>query len=333
MQLSGGSEWRTVELYRMLKERADVTIWSEWDPHPSLTRQVPIRRIRQHLGQFPVYGTLVFVGFYFFVGRWAQLSLARRRIIVCNTLPTDLRNYRTMRRKISCHGLRAVEVAYAGTEVAQAIGEPGEIMPSPIDLVRFRPRPERRRTDGFRIGRVSRDNMEKHHEGAPALYRRLVSAGCTVRVMGGTVLRPWIPEPPAGLELLPSDSEECAAFLQDLDCFLYRTNDSWFETFGRVIFEAMAMGLPVVAHRRGGYVRFLNDGEDILLFDTDEEAFDLLMRLKSTPELRARIGGNARRRVEEMYSPANLAGRIDYFLRRQPRRRRSVHGADSPERG
>ncbi len=314
MEQVGGSEYRTLDLYKVLKGSADVTIWSECDPDPSLAAQAPIRRIRQHLGQFPVGGTLVFVGFYFHVGRWAQLSLAGRRIIVCNTLPEDLRNYRAMRQRISCRGLRSVEVAYSGPEIAKAIGEPGRILPSPIDLDRFRPRTDDQRSGGFRVGRVSRDHLEKHHEGAPGLYRRLISAGCAVRIMGGTVLRKWIPNPPPGLELLPTGAEDCATFLRDLDCFLYRTNDHWFETFGRVVFEAMATGLPVVAHRRGGYGNFLNDGEDILLFDTDDEAFELVMRLRADPHLRERLGRNARARVEDLYSQASLAGTIRYFL-------------------
>lgn len=314
MQSIGGSESRTADLYQILKESADVTVWSEWDPEPSLARRVPIRQIRLRSGAFPLQGTLVFVGFYFSVGRWAQISLARRRIIVCNTLPNDLRNFRVMRRRISCRGLRSVEVAYAGAEIARAIGEPGPIFPSPIDLTRFRPGREMSPARGFRVGRVSRDELGKHHTGAPELYRRLVSSGCTVRIMGGTVLRKWIPEPPDALELLPSSAMDCATFLQELDCFLYRTNDNWFEAYGRVIFEAMATGLPVVAHRRGGYSNFVNDGDNILLFDTDDEAFELVMRLKSDRELRERIGRNARARVEEIYSRATLAQMTEYFL-------------------
>ncbi len=311
----GGSEYRTLELYKLLDGWANVTIWSESVPYPSLAAQVPIRRIRQHLGEFPIAGTLVFVGFYFYVGRWVQLSLASRRIIVCNTLPKDLRNYYAMRQRISCRGLRSVEVVYAGVEIAEAIGEQGRILPSPIDLERFRPRPPEPYSSDFCVGRMSRDHVEKHHEGAPELYCRLISAGCAVRIMGGTVLRKWIPDPPPGLELLPTGAEDGAAFLRELDCFLYRTNDNFFETFGRVVFEAMATGLPVVAHRRGGYTQFVKDGEDILLFDTDTQAFEQIMRLKSDFELRERLGRNARRRMGQMYSQANVASERDYFLK------------------
>ncbi len=311
----GGSELRAIELYKLLEEVADVMIWSEHEPSSKLSSQVPIRRIRPRRGMFPWYGTMVFVGFYFTVGRWVRYSFARRRIIICNTFPNNLGSYRAMRRRLSCGTRWPIEVIYAGHEIAEAIGESGPIFSSPIDLNRFRPRVPIRRDDRFRIGRVSRDDLTKHHDGAATLYRRLLSAGCSVRIMGGTVLRHWLPETVSGLELLPSDAEDCAAFLQGLDCFIYRTNDSWFESFGRVIFEAMATGLPVVAHRRGGYARFLKNGEDALLFDTDEQAFELVMRLKSNLELRQCIGRNARRRVEEMYSRSNLDEMRRFLLR------------------
>lgn len=317
MRELAGSEVRVIELYHMLKGAADVSVWTEWEPDPSLARAIPIRRLEPRRGQFPLTGTLIFIGFWFHVGRWAWLSLARRRIILCNTMPKRPEFFVSMRNRVSCRGIWPVEFAFSGVEVARAIGLPGPILPSPINLARFRPRSETSWGGGFRVGRMSRDVIDKHHEDSPVLYRKLASAGCTVRIMGGTILRKWIPDPPAGLELLPLAAEDGLTFLQGLDCFLYRTNDSWFETFGRVVFEAMACGLPVVAHRRGGYSHFLHDGEDALLFDTDEEAFAHVIRLKADAELRTRIGRNARRRVEEMYSPHALAAMAQYFLAKQ----------------
>lgn len=314
MTAVAGSEMRVVELYKLLKEAADVTVWSECDPDPSLARAIPIRQLSPRPGQFPLTGTLIFVGFWFHVSRWAWLSLAHRRIVLCNTMPERPELFANMRRRVSCHGIWPVEFAYAGVEVAEAIGIPGPILPSPIDLARFKPHDQASPDGDFTVGRMSRDVVYKHHEGAPALYQRLISSGCTVRIMGGTILRKWIQELPAGLELLPPSAEDGATFMRGLDCFLYRTNDNWFETFGRVVFEAMASGVPVVAHRRGGYSHFLNDGENVLLFDTDEEAFRLVTRLKVDSKLRARIARNARNRVEEMFSARPSAAMTRYFV-------------------
>lgn len=315
MREVAGSELRVIEIYKMLKKVADVTIWTEWNPDPSLATAVPIRLLRPRLGQYPLTGTLVFIGFWFHVGRWVWASLARRRIIVCNTMPNRPEFFVNMRDRVSCHGIWPVEFAYAGPEVARAIGLPGPVLPSPIDLARFRPRNQTSRNGLFTIGRLSRDVVDKHHEGAPALYQRLISTGCKVRIMGGTVLRRWLADPPpARLELLPLCAEDSASFMEGLDCFIYRTNDNWFETFGRVVFEAMACGLPVVAHRRGGYSHFLSDGENALLFDTDEEAFTLVMRLKTDAALRTRIARNARARVEEIFSASFSAATTRYFL-------------------
>jgi len=121
-------------------------------------------------------------------------------------------------------------------------------------------------------------------------------------VLGGTLLSERLPASCGDVALLPFGAEPVPAFLGGLDCFYYRTNDSFFEAYGRVVFEAMARGLPVVAHRRGGYAEYLTHGENAFLFDTDDEAFDIIMRLKADPELRVRVGDSARRRVEQIYS-------------------------------
>jgi len=89
-------------------------------------------------------------------------------------------------------------------------------------------------------------------------------------------------------------AETAADFLRSLDCFVYRTNEEWFEGFGRVVFEAMASGLVAVCANRGGYASYLENERDCLLFGTTDEAASCILRVRDDPELRHRLGTAAR---------------------------------------
>ena len=86
---------------------------------------------------------------------------------------------------------------------------------------------------------------------------------------------------------------------------------SWEEPFGRVVLEAMSMGVPAIATDVGGPVEIVRDGEDGILLPPHrpgqwgEAAFGLL----SDPERRAAIGRRARATAEARFSPErHLAG-------------------------
>ncbi len=321
----GGSECRALELARLLVDHADVRLWSTGQPDPRLSGVAPIRHISLARSQFPRKGTFVFVGTYFPVGKWIWLSQPRRRIIVFNT--PDVFGFNRLehatnrtfpRRSPSC------EVVYASKTLRKLLGRPGVISHSPIDIERFRPacslacRPAwPRATDAeqrpFRVGRLSRDVPEKFHPDDRALFTSLAEHGVEVRVMGGTCLGLT---PSRGIVVTETGAEPSLAFLRDLDCFLYRTDPAWVEPFGRVVHEAMACGLPVVAGRSGGYADHIVHGINGFLFDTNEEALALVLRLRDDPGLRARVGANARRTVEQMYSDEWRHGVVDFYTSR-----------------
>src|SRR5439155_21456379 len=131
---------------------------------------------------------------------------------------------------------------------------------------------------------------------------RLIDSGCHVRIMGGTCLATpdftSLGPPDSRIELLPAKVEPAEDFLHTLDCFFYRTGPNCWETFCRVIHEAMACGLPVVCHRHGGYIDSIDHGTNGFLFDTNEEALAILRRLQDDPALRASVGAAARAAVE-----------------------------------
>jgi glycosyltransferase involved in cell wall biosynthesis len=310
---AGGSEARTLELYRELQERARVTLWSEVEPDTRLAERYPIRRLRARRLRFPLTGTFVFLGVYRQAGKWVHLALPRRVIVVYNTPDPDL--FERQVRRLSRFGTRAVEVVYASRWLQRSAGQPGVVHPSPIDLDRFSPAQPRDQADGrpFVVGRLSRDIPDKHHPADPALYRCLASAGVRVRVMGGESLEPAIGRV-EGVELLPECGQDPVAFLRSLDCFLYRTADHLTEAFGRVVIEAMACGLPVVCHQHGGYTEVIESGRNGFLFDSDAEALALIQRLRADHHLRESVGRAARETVLELLSPERRRAMADFYL-------------------
>lgn len=202
------------------------------------------------------------------------------------------------------------EILYATSMLFASTPElPGIVQESPIDLERFH-LGERSHLN-FTVGRMSRDVPSKHHPEDSELYLELANQGIKVRVMGGTCL--GIEHP--NIEILPVETQAPEDFLRSLDCFYYRTRSDWFETYGRVVFEAMACGLPVVVEARHGYAEQLHHGVDSLLVNDGQGAKAAIRELAVDEERRRSLGAGARLRVEVMYGPAFREKIQEFYLR------------------
>ena len=311
-----GSEWRTLSLFKELKDHCAVSLWSEYTPHPLFLEEFPIKKIFPRLLKFPKKGTFVFVGFYYNIGRWIYFTRPKRIILVCNG--PSLKRFLKRLHFLSIRGFPKVEIVYPSNLQKNLAGYPGAVEYSLIDIDKFRPSDISVPVDthiSFTIGRLSRDVKEKHHTDDPALYLRLVNHGCRVRIMGGTCLETVL-KCDESVTLMPEGAYEARTFLQGLDCFYYRTSDKWLEPYGRVVAEAMACGLPVVCHNRGGFTELIDHGRNGFLFNTNEEACNILLRLKEDSVLRKTIGIAARQTIEEIYSPSRRAEIINFYLRK-----------------
>ena len=95
---------------------------------------------------------------------------------------------------------------------------------------------------------------------------------------------------------------DIAATLSQLDVLLHCSTKP--EPFGRVVIEAMAVGVPVIGARAGGVPEILTDGVDGLLA-TPGNVGDYLRRLTAlmdAPALRASLAGAGRRTVEQRFT-------------------------------
>jgi glycosyltransferase involved in cell wall biosynthesis len=299
---AGGSEQRAFALARALAGHAEVRLWATRPPGADVAAAapLPVRLIRPWPGCFPCFGTFVLVGVYWHgeFGRWRHAARPSRKIVVYNT--SDPAFFADLERRLGdCRGSAPVEVVHVHPGGTAELGRPGVLEPSAIDLDRFRPMPRPR--GDFTVGRMSRDVKLKFHPQDPALFAGLAGEGMRLRLMGATCLPALAGVP--GIAVLPTGAEPPEKFLGSLDCFFYRTDPAWFETFGRVVFEAMACGLPVACGRTGGYAGWIEHGRNGFLFDDadDDAARAILRDLRGDPALCARIGAAARATLERLY--------------------------------
>lgn len=305
----GGSELQTLALFEELAQYGEVNLWTEYKPDARFAGSYPIRGIEPNRGVFPKGGTLVFIGVFFGIGRWVREAKPKRVIVFFNTPDWDRLEpvVESLRHHTGCE----VEVVYHCHEQRKRFPQyPGPTQPCFIDLDGFVP--VERSSDEFVVGRMSRDDPEKHHREDPLLYSQLAELGCKVAIQGGMPLRAEISDP--RIWIAPAGTVPPVQFLQSLDCFVYRVGENLFEAWGRVIAEAMAVGLPVVAERRGGYTEFIEDGKTGFLFDTTEEAVEIVKRLKDDPALRKEIGHNARQAITELLSPESRRKIAEFYL-------------------
>ena len=305
----GGSEARALQLFERLSKSRDVRLWAlSARASPLLLDQHPIKVVSSVRLALPDGGTYLFVCDHWRKGIWRFLARKPERLIYVYNTFHPRNEERTSK---SPPGWPQVEYVFASEWQKRILNLEGVVSVSPIDIRKFVPAA---RPPGGRIviGRLSRDTPEKFHSDDFPIFSDLAREGCTVRLQGGTCLREHLND--GGVELLPAGHQPAAEFLQGLDIFYFRSGRH-VDTFARVVFEAMACGLPVVCHSHGGYTDWIQHGENGYLFDTPAEARDLLAGLIADSSLRQRIGSNARKTVEQMYSEQAMDECLAFFLK------------------
>lgn len=104
------------------------------------------------------------------------------------------------------------------------------------------------------------------------------------------------------------------------------------ETFGCVILEALASGLPIIAPRSGGLVDHVVDGENGFLFEPDslEEMTSIIRWLLTNPPYVQRLGWNARAYAETQGWESILDELLEEYASLIDGFTRSIHSSDRP---
>lgn len=290
----GGCETHAVTLAGLLGRTHTVRVWS--DQPTEGARKFGATPISPYNRQMPEGGTLILLGTHFEPGRWLDYAKPRR-LIVLSVLSHPDQLFATL-AALDRPTLPKVELAFISSRLRDTMGLPGRIALEPMDLERFSPKhlvSSRR----FTIGRHSRDIPEKHHPQDASLYRMLAWKGIRTRLLGGSCLEQEFAGMPE-IDAIPAGSAAPEVFLNELDIFFYRTSPAWAEPSGRVVMEALACGLPIVAHESGGYTDWIEQGKNGFVFSTQEQAHELICRLSQDPELVKTLGAAARMSAETL---------------------------------
>lgn len=199
---------------------------------------------------------------------------------------------------------------------------PLEVLPLPVE-VQIADAPPRRDTTSFRVGYIGRLTPEK---GVDALLRALArTSGIGCRIAGDGPDAPRLRQLVATLGLEDRvdwlgyvDHDATADFYRSVHVVVVpsRTTPGWTEQFGRVVLEALAAGVPVIASDSGELPTLVGElGGGWIVPEDDVEALAAtIARASREPrdrEQRARVG---RHRVEAGYGLSSIADRLVELL-------------------
>jgi glycosyltransferase involved in cell wall biosynthesis len=129
-------------------------------------------------------------------------------------------------------------------------------------------------------------------------------------------LRSWASGRGGRVAIVQASHDEVPAWLNAMDvlCAPSQTTRVWQEQFGRMLIEAFAVGIPVVAARSGEIPHVVGDA-GMLVPENDRDGWArALTSLLSDPHVRARFAARGRARAVSRYDWSVVAAEHDAFF-------------------
>jgi glycosyltransferase involved in cell wall biosynthesis len=179
----------------------------------------------------------------------------------------------------------------------QATSRPCYLMPRGVDAGLFNPQMRSRSADDgdFVLGYVGRFSVEKNVAQLAQVQRELERAGChnfRFLVVGHGALEPWLRERLTRAELTGVlKGQALATAYANMDLFVFPSHT---DTFGNVVLEALASGVPAIVTPDGGPCSFIRDEVTGRLVP-DTEFPSAISGILNNPGLNDEMRGAARR--------------------------------------
>ncbi|MEO5926698.1 MAG: glycosyltransferase [Bryobacteraceae bacterium] len=176
--------------------------------------------------------------------------------------------------------------------LAKRTGKPVHLMERGIDTDVFSPVHRTESEQPFTVGYVGRLSAEKNVRMLADLHAVLPE--CRFLIVGDGSERAWLQEKIPGA-VMPGTlrGEELSQAYASMDAFVFPSET---DTFGNVILEAAASGVPSIVSAQGG-PKFLVEHGVTGFVARDAQEFTLAAELLRNPALRARMGVAARKKA------------------------------------
>jgi glycosyltransferase involved in cell wall biosynthesis len=223
--------------------------------------------------------------------------------------------------------------------LAARTGRPTHLMLRGIDTALFSPEHRQRSDSAFVVGYVGRLSPEKNVRMLVDVQRALAEAGtedCRFVVVGDGSERSWLRTNLRNCTLTGTlRGTELARAYAGMDAFVFPSET---DTFGNVVLEAMASGVPPIVAAGGGPKYLVRSGVNGFQAASPHEIVFAILKLQHDPAWRRELAANARQAVmqfswssvfEGVYRQYERAEAANVFLRsvRPPRQNPASHPA------
>ncbi|MCS6874908.1 MAG: glycosyltransferase [Pyrinomonadaceae bacterium] len=225
---------------------------------------------------------------------------ARRFAKICCFLPVPILNsmsrfieekilqgailYYKMSRMILAPNQELLDILTAGT------GRPGQLMLRGVDTSLYSPQKRSVKDEIFRFGFVGRLRPEKNLRLLAKVEQRLFEKGKTgfkFIIVGEGSEREWLAQNMKTAEFTGFlEGEALAETFANLDVLLFPSET---DTFGNVVQEANASGVPAVVTNKGGPKFLVHHAETGLIAQNEEEFINFAVELMENPEMLSRM--------------------------------------------
>jgi glycosyltransferase involved in cell wall biosynthesis len=165
-----------------------------------------------------------------------------------------------------------------------------------VDSQLFTPQKRTQTEQPFTIGYVGRLTVEKSVEVLAEIEHALLQAGernFRFLIVGRGSSEPWLREHLSQAEFTGVlAGEELATAYANMDVFVFPSKT---DTFGNVVLEALASGVPAIVTDQGGPQFIIHEGETGFVASDLKSFVDYIIRLRHSPETLSQMRMNARR--------------------------------------